>query len=280
MRKITANIYLNRRPRGQPRIPGCNSSFVITSEGIVVIDTPLLPTDAVRWRDEIAKRGEVRFVINTEPHRDHITGNYFFPGTVVSSQVIRAAFSETLKMPELYKRVKEGDPEGLYLLKDYQPRLPTIAFSDRLDLYLGDHTFELIQLPGHTPGQVGVIVPQERVMFTGDNFVNGSQGSLAHCCPLEWIESLKKIEAMDVDVVMPGHGEIGDRKAVRAFRGFIQKCIDTVSRAISQGMSKEEAADRISFETEEYPPAAHPGPEQQRRNVIRLYEMLSKEDRS
>lgn len=274
MRQVTTNVYADLWTHDQIPIRGCNSSFVITSQGIVVIDTPYLPTDAVKWRDEIAKKGEVRFIINTEHHRDHITGNYFIPGTVVSSQGVRAAFGDTLRMSDVRQRVKERDPEGLYLLENYQPRPPTITFSHQMDIYLGDHTFKLIHLPGHTPGQVGVYIPQERVVFTGDNFTNGWQPSLEYCCPLEWVESLKRIEAMDFDVVVPGHGGIGDRKGIRAFREFIQKCIDVVRRAINEGMSKEEAADRISFETGEYPPALHPGPEWQRRNVLRLYDML------
>lgn len=277
MRQITARIYANTWDPEQVQIRGCNSCFVTTSEGIVVIDTPYLPTDAMRWRDEIAKRGEVRFVINTEHHRDHVTGNYFFSGIVVSSQGVKAAFGDTLGTPEdVRQRVKETDPEGLYLVENYQPRPPTIAFSDRLNLYVGDCTFELIFLPGHTPGQIGVYLPQERIIFTGDNFTNGWQPSLAYCCPLEWVESLQRIEAMDVDTVVPGHGEVGNLKAVRVFRAFIQQCIDVVRDAISQGMSKEEAADRISFETEAYPPPLHPGPEWQRDSVLRLYEMLSK----
>ena len=277
MRQVTTNVYVNTRTYEQVRTHGCNSSFVTTSEGIILIDTPMLPTDAIRWRDEIACRGEVRFVINTEHHRDHVTGNYFFSGTVVSSQGVKATFSDSLGTPEdVRQRVKETDPEGLFLVENYQPRPPTITFSERLNLYLGDHAFELIHLAGHTPSQVGVYIPQERVFFTGDNFTHGWQPSLRHCCPLEWVESLKRIEAMDVDVIVPGHGEIGDKKAVRDFRTFIEECIDAVGKAITQGMSKEEAADRISFESEAYPLTLHPGPEQQRDNVMRLYEMLSK----
>ena len=75
-------------------------------------------------------------------------------------------------------------------------------------------------------------------------------------------------------MVVPGHGEVCGKREVREFRLFIQKCIDIVREAIKQGMSKEKAAENISFE--ELYPAIHPGPEQQRFNVLRLYEMLSK----
>ena len=158
-------------------------------------------------------------------------------------------------------------------MEHYQLRAPTITFSERLNLYVGKHTFELIHLTGHTPCHIGVYVPEERVFFAGDNFSNAVQPSLAHCLPLEWIESLKKIQAMNVDVVVPGHGRIGGKKEVREFESFIQKCIDKVRGAIKQGMSKEEAVDRISFL--EFRPAVHPDPKMQRINVLRLYEMLS-----
>jgi hypothetical protein len=54
---------------------------------------------------------------------------------------------------------------------------------------------------------------------------------------------------------------------------FLQECIDEVQQAIDRGMTREEAAQMISFENRL--PTIHPGAEQQRKNVLRLYEMLS-----
>ncbi|GAH22509.1 unnamed protein product, partial [marine sediment metagenome] len=79
--------------------------------------------------------------------------------------------------------------------------------------------------------------------FAGDNFTNASQPSLAQSLPLKWVESLKRIEAMDIDMVVPGHGKVCGKSEVREFRLFIEKCIDMVREAIRQGVSKEEAAD-------------------------------------
>ena len=291
MKQITANVYVEDRFSLPPGYHGCNPGFVTTSEGIVMLDTPMLPTDAVEWRDEIAKRGEVRYIINTHHHLDHITGNAFFPGTVVSHEEVKEMFTAPIARVSASERVEEAvkagldivgyirwiikdfDPEGLPLLDGYQLKAPTITFSERLSLYVGEHTFELIHTPGHTSGHIGVYIPQERVFFTGDNVTNEAQPSFAHSLPLEWVKSLKKIEAMDIDVVVPGHGKVCGKSEVREFRLFIQKCIGMVRKAIRQGMSKEEAADSISFE-EFYPPV-HPGPEMQRMNVSRLYEMLS-----
>ena len=259
-----------------------------------MIDAPYRPTDAMKWRHDIADKGEVRYIVNTEYHVDHIAGNYFFPGTVVSHQGIREMFfapiESVVPFPEgsqwardasvaglrnyIIFRFKSLDPEGLPLASNYELRPPTITFTERFNLHLGDHTFELYHLPGHTPYEVGVYIPQERIIFNGDNVTNGSQPSLAQSCPLEWIESLKKIAAMDVDLVVPGHGEVGDKKVIHEMAKFIQECIDKVRKAIDQGMSEEEAANTISFE--QALTAIHPGVGQQRSNVIRLYEMLSK----
>ena len=270
MQQITPSVYVETK-----WIISCNPSFVTTSEGVVMIDSPYLPTDAIKWRDEIARRGEVRYIINTEHHRDHTTGNYLFSGVGVAHELVRKWFTASQGTPdEVRQRFQQEAPEVLPLLDEYQPRFPAITFSERLTLYQGEHTFELINMPGHTPGQIGVFVPEEKVIFTGDNVVNGWQPNLAECSPVEWIGSLQKIEAMDVDVIVPGHGEIADKRVVREFRIFIQECIDEVKEAISQGISKEEAANRISFE--ERLPALHPGAEWQRPSVMRLYEMLSK----
>lgn len=248
----------------------CNSSFVTTSEGIVLIDTPYLPTDAVKWREEIAKRGEVRYIINTEHHNDHTTGNFFFSGPVIAHQQTRAEFASSVGTAEdVRQRFKNQLPEAIPLLRDYQPKPPSITFSEHLTLYLGSHSFELIHLPGHTSGQTGVYIPQEKVMFTGDNFANGVRMSLAYAYPDEWVASLKKILSMDVDWVVPGHGEICKKDQMGEFVTFLEKCIDRVQEAIRKGMNREEAADRVVLEE---------GMEktQNRRNVLRLYEMFTK----
>ena len=298
MKQITANVYAEDQFSVPPRYRGSNPGFVLTSEGIVMIDTPMMPNDAIKWRDDIAQRGEVRYIINTHHHIDHTTGNFFFPGTVVSHEGIRESFYGPVKSVLSLKRiedalkagpgpierikllVQEYDPDGLSLLDNYQLRTPTVTFTDRLNLYVGEYTFELIHQAGHTPSHIGVYIPQERVFFAGDNFTNGTQPSLVYCLPLEWIESLKTIESMDIAVVVPGHGEICDKGEVTEFRLFIEECVDMVKDAITRGMSQEEAASKISFE-DLYPKdhsalPVHPGAEQQRLNVLHLYEMLSK----
>ena len=162
MQKITDNVYV------ETGFKGCNTGFVVTSEGVVMIDTPQMFADAIRWRDEIAKHGTVRYLINTEPHGDHFTGNHFFGGIVVAHEGTREAILAA-SVQQLKEQLEQTDPQSLPLMEGFSYRPPTITFSQRLTLYSGDHTFHLINLPGHTAFQAVVHIPEERVAFTSDN---------------------------------------------------------------------------------------------------------------
>src|SRR2546429_5846698 len=74
MQSATSNVFTDTTLRG------CNPSFVVTRDGVVVIDTPQLPTRAVAMRKEAESHGPIRYLINTEHHVDHIFANYYFKG--------------------------------------------------------------------------------------------------------------------------------------------------------------------------------------------------------
>jgi cyclase len=271
MEKITDHVFAETGFRG------CNVGFVVTDEGVVMIDTPQIPRDAVKWRQEISKHGPVRYVINTEPHGDHYTGNYFFEGTVVAHEGTRQAIMAA-SVEQLKESMKQLDPESLPLVEKYSYRPPAITLSQQLTIYLGSHTFRLINLPGHTPFQLAVYIPEERVVFTSDNVVGRVQAWLHQALPYEWLESLKRIQELEADVLIPGHGSVCSRDYIPEMSAFIQDWIDAVQAAIKQGMSLEEAQDKISF-LDRYGMGTLSkamGNTVQRMNVARLYEVLKK----
>ena len=268
--QLTANIYVETGFRG------ANVGYVTTEQGVVMIDSPQRPTDAVAWRKEIEGKGRVSYLINTEPHGDHYFGNFFFAAPVIAHDKTREAILAA-DVGQLLERVAQIDPEGLPLVKEYRVNAPSITFSERLTLHLGSHSFHLIYLPDHTAGEIGVYVPEEKVVFTGDNVFGGVQTFLHEADPFAWLESLKKIGELEVDHIVPGHGEVCDRSYLGEQASFIQEWLDTVREAIDQGWSKEEAMARISL-LDRYPMLAgmeDMGPGLQQMNVSRLYDVLS-----
>lgn len=271
MQKITANVYAETGFRG------CNPGFVVTREGVVLIDTPQMPADAVAWRKEVAKRGAVRYVLFTEPHGDHFSGAHFFPGTVIGHEGTRQAMLAA-SASQFIDRMKERAPESLPLLEGFRFRPPEITFTEKLSLHVGDHTFQLIHMPGHTPYQSAVYIPEEKVIFTSDNVFGRVQAWLVQSVPFEWLESLKRLQALGDNTLVPGHGSICDSGYLPEMSAFIQDWIDAVNGAISRGLSLEEAQRQVSL-LDRYP--MEPGSEAmaqmvQTGNVARLYEVLKK----
>ena len=271
MERIHRNIFV------ETKIRGCNPGFVVTDEGIVMVDTPQAPTAALEWRKLMESKGETRYLINTEDHRDHVTGNFFFSATGIAHQKAREAIA-ALQINPILDRIKTIDPEGYPLMNGYYIKKPSITFSERLTLNFGKLTFEVIHLPGHTAGQSAVYIPEERVVFTGDNVFHKVQTYLHEAYPEDWLKSLKKIGELDVDIIIPGHGEICDKSYLKEQATFIEEWMEAVRRAIQQGLSKKEAQEKISF-LDRYPMdvgLAPMGPEVMRMNVDRLYDLLSK----
>lgn len=271
MKKIAKNVYAETEFRG------CNCGFVVTSEGVVMIDTPQMPTDAVKWRDFIAKYGTIRYLINTEPHGDHYSGNYFFKGTVVAHEGTRQAILASSAAQSI-ERMKQTSPADYALMKRFKYRAPTITFNNEMTLHVGDHTFKLFNIPGHTPYQIAVFIPEEKVVFTSDDVFCRVQPWLQQAVPFEWLESLNRLETLNAKVLVPGHGDICDPTYLPEMRRNIQAWIDVVADAIKQGWSLAEAQEKITAPVK-YPML--PGSEAmeqmvKRMNISRLYEVLKK----
>jgi len=260
MQQVNDRIFTETRWRG------CNPSFVVTTDGVVVIDTPQLPTKAVAMRSEAESHGPIRYVINTEHHVDHIFGNYYFKGagTVVHHQGVHDRFM--VVYPELdpfayafesvpgpnAKGTDLDDPEGLALWPDRatyyaDPNKNGVCFTGDLTLWVGNHTFHLLHTPGHTPGQVAVYIPEERTVFTGDTIFSGCQTWLMTSDVDEWIASLGRIGGLDIDRVVPGHGPVTDKSYLHMQRSVLLDWKTAVAAAVAKGWSREETIKRVNF---------------------------------
>ena len=268
MKSISSNVYVETGYRGS------NNSFIVTSDGVVMIDTPYNPTDAIKWRDVITSYGNIRYIINTSPHVDHNLSNYIFPGQVIASTGTRDVLL-TLDINKIRANIQRFiQPRGFPLPDKLEIKLPDITFTQQLDLYVGNHTFQLIPLPGHTLNEIGVYVPEEKVIFTGDLVQCKVQTFLREPYPDKWLESLQRIDELEVDVIVPGHGQVCDKSYIKEQAHFMQEWMDSVQEAIRRGLSKEEAQNEISF-ADRYP--MEPGHEtllheMQKWNVAGLYD--------
>jgi len=137
---------------------------------------------------------------------------------------------------------------GPFEFDDVKHTPPTRTFDRELGLDVGDKHVELIEVgPAHTRGDVLVHVPDDRVVYTGAIlFVEGTPimwaGPVAR-----WIDACRRIESMDVDIVVPGHGPITDRRGAAAVRHYLEHIRDEARKRYDAGMSAAEAARDIDL---------------------------------
>ncbi len=268
MQKITDNVYVGTKFRG------CNSSFVVTSEGVVVIDTPMVPSEAREWREEAKRHGEIIYVINNEPHNDHVAGDCWFTGSKLVAHEGSRRVMEKMGPSDMEEQMGMIAPDALPLEKGFHYRLPDITFSEQLTLYSGNHTFHLMHLPGHTPFETAVYVPDEKVVFTSDNVVQGMP-IMFQATHNEWLASLKKLQQLEVEKVVPGHGKVCDKAYLQVMYDNVKYCIDEVKAALDKGWSLEETKEKVTFYDRFPPLGPGDGMKSMRHNSIaHLYEML------
>lgn len=253
MRQISKNIYT------EIYFWGCNPSFIPTDDGVLMIDTPQQPMDAMRWREAIQTHGPIRHLINTEPHGDHIMGNAYFPGVeVIGQEGMKERYEQAIPQmasPERSERMKETDPDSVWLLNhpSYPPNPPTRLFTDTLTMQLGTQTVQCFHHPGHTAPQTSIYLPEEGVVFTGDNVFCRVKTFIQEANPWEWLESLDKIDALDAEIIVPGHGEPCNKSYLKEQAQIIQDWIGVVEEFVRRGLTLEDALKEPRPQVDPYP---------------------------
>ena len=233
-----------------------NAGLIVDGDQTLLVDTlfDLKLTAAMldEMRRSIPAAAHIGTLVNTHHNGDHTFGNQLVEG----AQIIATNATKLEMKPEepaRYQHMKTHPHNrgAEFIAELFRPfdftgidmRMPDKTFSGELTVKVGDKTVHLIEVgPAHTRGDTLVHVPGDRAVFTGDILFN--QGTpIAWAGPVSnWVRACDRILAMDVDVVVPGHGPIADKAVVREMRGYLQFVIDEARRRYDKGMSARDAA--------------------------------------
>jgi glyoxylase-like metal-dependent hydrolase (beta-lactamase superfamily II) len=181
-----------------------NAGVVVGPEWSVVIDTLAYPQETREMRDFIENGlgSRVGYVVLTHYHADHSLGTWLFPGAVVIAHQACRQLLDTGGRAALGE-AQQANRE----LHDVEIVLPDIVVMDeQLSLRVGRKTLGLIPLPGHSRDGLGVLLMEDRVLFSGDammplpSLVDGEIETTA--------ASLRKIPRMKLENLVQGHGEV------------------------------------------------------------------------
>jgi len=180
-----------------------NSGAVVGPEYAVLIDTLAYPDeirDIKRFIEDRLGR-PVRYIINTHYHTDHTLGNNFFPRATIISHALCRHFLDTRG-----RRALEGFQESSTELGEVGIRLPNVTFDEgSATIRVGKRTLQLVPLPGHSADGIGVLVVEDRVLFSGD--VMMPVPYLADGDYDLMVASMKSIPKMKLENLVQGHGE-------------------------------------------------------------------------
>ena len=83
-------------------------------------------------------------------------------------------------------------------------------------------------------------LPEERILFAGDLVFNKSHPYLGDGFPREWKSKLKEMEAMNMEVVIPGHGDPGGKEIISTMKGYIESLEGIVISMKNEGENSDD----------------------------------------
>ena len=227
-----------------------NAMFMVTDEGVLVVDTQQHPADARRLLGLIRKVTDrpVKWVVVTHAHGDHYLGNPVFKAegaTIVSQRDTRAMmqkyFKDEVERRQAYFKRYNLDRSELQMV------LPEVTFDSRFTIHLGGRTAELIHLgPGQNPGDTLIHFPQSRTLFLGGPFSRRNWSNYSFTPSVEgWIALLRQAAKFDADIFIGGHGDVSTREDLLEYAKMHEDFLAAVKAGIAEGKGRDELADAI-----------------------------------
>ncbi len=220
---------------------GGNIGLFIGEDGTFLIDDQFAPLTPKHLEAIRAAGGEVpKFLINTHYHADHTGGNENLgkAGTVIFSH---DNVRERMTMETVIEAFNMTTPP--------QPKaaLPVVTFSTDITFHLNDDTLHAFHVPrAHTDGDSVIHFKNANVIHSGDVFFNGFYPfiDVDHGGTVKgMVEAADAVLALaDGETkIIPGHGPLGDRAQLQAYRDMLATAYERLSQLKAKGMSIEEA---------------------------------------
>lgn len=233
-----------------------NAGFVITPGGVVVIDALGSPALAQRLLGEIRKLTDkpVTHVILTHYHADHIYGLQALKAagaTVLAHQAGREYLGSDTARLRLEASRKDLAP---WVDKDTHLVVADEWLAGERELVVGGMRFQIKPVgPSHTPEDLVIYLPQEKVLFAGDLVFRNRIPFVGQADSRQWIEALDALLGFDAVAIVPGHGPASaqarqDMELTRDYLLYLRKVMGQAASDLEPFEDAYKAADWSRFE--------------------------------
>ena len=246
-----------------PLVP--NVGIVVGDDTVLVVDTAMGPGNGARVLAAAREKAEGRRLLLTLTH--------FHPEHGFGAQVFRNEATIAYNRAQLDELHDKGEayvgmfrtfgPAVAAALEGVELVEPHLVYEGDAEIDLGGRTVLLRSFGlAHTRGDQVVLCPDEGVLFTGD-LVESRIFPIYPFFPPDdadvdgtrWIEVLRCLEDLDPRIVVPGHGEPGDRGVISVARDYHEMLRAETFRLADEGLSADEAVAAL----EQTVLDAHPG---------------------
>jgi cyclase len=227
-------------------------SFVVTQEGVVMIDSCNSPLDSRKMAAAIKKVTDkpIMFLIDTETHGDHTANHFIFspPATIINHQGAGEGMKKEYD-PKRAETLAAKSPEMRAALEGSRMIPPQIEYKDRMTINLGERTFELIYLKNvHSEADTAIWLPKERVLFASSaanvrRFLNLRPSVVIP----DVLASYKLMKSLNPEIVVTGHGPPTTTKVFDEYEGFYTLLLKRVGDMAAQGKSLAEIKNELKM---------------------------------
>jgi cyclase len=260
---LGSSVYAYLQPDGTW---GWSNAGLITDGGASLLVDTLYDLKLTRamldtMRRSVPAASHIDMVVNTHANGDHCYGNQLVADArIIASRHTAEEMATSITPAQLAALLKQAPSMGQFgqfLLHafgtfDYENitmTLPTETFDGEMTLYVGSKEVRLIEVgPAHTLGDTLVYIPADRAVFTADILFIGGHPIIWVGPTSNWLRACDRILAMDVDVIVPGHGPITDKQGVAQVKAYLQYVYDEARTRYLAGMLAFEAAQDIPMD--------------------------------
>ncbi len=281
IKKIKDGIYLAYRPDPLRKFVESNVTIIINEKDVVLVDAGGSVTSAKNIIAEVKKltKNQIRYVINTHPHKDHTLGNQEYIRAIPGVEIISHSFtkddllkegaadlesfrknfdefrkSEQELIDEVKREAKPGYEKVVAYLSQYTDKdifvrrdeyanikvtPATLTCDQKMVLDRGARTIEIMFIGHGDTAGDLVVYMPEDKLICSGDMVTDPVPYGFSQKPLEWIETLKKLSDYEFDYLVPGHGEIRNKEYVSDLIKMLQSVHNQVQTGIKKGITKE-----------------------------------------
>jgi len=218
--ELGEGVYAWLLPGGETGV--ANAGVVVDDDGITVIDTLMVRSQWEPFAAAVVALGPpVRRTILTHAHIDHVGGTKAFPNAAVYGTPVTSDALEQAMPIDGYKQFMPAFDEEFDDLAELGTRAVTHLVEGAAQL---TPRIEVLPAPGHTAGDLVVLVADVDVCFAGDLCFFGVTPLAFQGDPVMWADVLDAVVGL-ADVIVPGHGPIGGEAEVRELQAYLRACV-------------------------------------------------------